>query len=254
MINSFLLSLIVGIFIGGVAGYLGSLMVSKKMGLIAGPLGHLTLPGIALALLYNFDVSLGALPFVILGAILIWFLEMKTDLPEESLTAVIFATGVSLAFLILPAEELETALVGDIVKVSFWGAVVSLLVSLIIFLILRKIYSKIIFSSISEDLAKVEGIDTKKYNFIYLLCIAIIVALGVKIVGGFLTAALVAIPACTSKNLSKNIFQYSYGATIIGSLSATLGILLYKSSGYPAGPLIILVNSFFFVISVFLKP
>ncbi len=254
MINSFLLSLIVGVFIGGTAGYLGSLMVSKKMGLIAGPLGHLTLPGIALALLYGFDVSLGALPFVILGAILIWFLEMKTDLPEESLTAVIFATGVSLAFLILPAEELETALVGDIVKVSFWGAVVSSLVSLIIFLILRKIYSKIIFSSISEDLAKVEGIDTKKYNFIYLLCIAIIVALGVKIVGGFLTAALVAIPACTSKNLSKNIFQYSYGAMIVGSLSATLGILLYKFSGYPAGPLIILVNSFFFVISVFLKP
>jgi len=253
MINSFLLSLIVGVFIGGTAGYLGSLMVSKKMGLIAGPLGHLTLPGIALAILYNFDVSLGALPFVILGAILIWFLEMKTDLPEESLTAVIFATGVSLAFLILPAKELETALVGDIVKVSFWGAVISSLVSLIIFLILRKIYSKIIFSSISEDLAKVEGIDTKKYNFIYLLCIAIIVALGVKIVGGFLTAALVAIPACTSKNLSKNIFQYSYGAMIIGSLSAILGILLYKFSGYPAGPLIILVNSFFFIISVFLR-
>ena len=253
MINSFLLSLIVGVFIGGTAGYLGSLMVSKKMGLIAGPLGHLTLPGIALALLYNFDVSLGALPFVILGAILIWFLEIKTDLPEESLTAVIFATGVSLAFLILPAKELETALVGDIIKVSFWGAVISSLVSLIIFLILKKIYSKIIFSSISEDLAKVEGIDTKKYNFIYLLCIAIIVALGVKIVGGFLTAALVAIPACTSKNLSKNIFQYSYGAMIVGSLSAVLGILLYKFSGYPAGPLIILVNSFFFVISVIFK-
>ena len=26
-----------------------------------------------------------------------------------------------------------------------------------------------------------------------------------------MTAALVAIPACTSKNLSKNIFQYSLG-------------------------------------------
>ena len=66
------LSLICGILIGGTAGYLGTLMLSKRMALVAGPLGHLTLPGIALALIYGFDVSLGAFPFVILGTIFIW--------------------------------------------------------------------------------------------------------------------------------------------------------------------------------------
>lgn len=60
--HSFLLSLISGAFIGGSAGYLGSLMLSRGMALVAGPLGHLTLPGIALALLWSFDVSLGAFP------------------------------------------------------------------------------------------------------------------------------------------------------------------------------------------------
>ena len=48
--DQLLLSLIAGIFIGGTAGYLGTLMLSKRMALVAGPLGHLTLPGIALAL------------------------------------------------------------------------------------------------------------------------------------------------------------------------------------------------------------
>jgi ABC-type Mn2+/Zn2+ transport system permease subunit len=38
--------------------------------LVAGPLRRLTLPGIALALIFNFDVSLGAFPFVILGIFL----------------------------------------------------------------------------------------------------------------------------------------------------------------------------------------
>ncbi len=253
MINHFLFSVITGIFIGGAAGYLGSLMVSKKMGLIAGPLGHLTLPGIALALLYDFDVSLGALPFVAVGAILIWFLEIRTRLPAESLTAVVFATGVAAAFLILPSEELETALIGDITQIGFWGTITSLILSLAIFSILRKIYSKIILSTISEDLAKVEGIDVRKYNFIYLFCIAVIVALGVKMVGGLLTAALVAIPACTARNLSKNLFQYSYGAMLIGSLSCILGIFLYKLTGFQVGPLIILTNSFFFLISMIFK-
>jgi ABC-type Mn2+/Zn2+ transport system permease subunit len=57
MENQLSLSLTAGIFIGGAAGYLGSLMLSKRMALVAGPLGHLTLPGIALALLYDFNVS-----------------------------------------------------------------------------------------------------------------------------------------------------------------------------------------------------
>ncbi|MCD6528273.1 metal ABC transporter permease [bacterium] len=250
MVNQFLLSLITGIFIGGAAGYLGSLMLSKRMALVAGPLGHLTLPGIALALIYGFDVSLGAFPFVILGIILIWLIEMRTKLPMEALTAIIFASGVAIAFLFLPIAQAKTALVGDISQVSFWDALVSILLCLFLFLIIRKIYPKMTLISISEDLAKVEGINIKKYNLIYLVAIAIIVALGVKIVGGLLTAALVAIPAAAAKNLSKNLFQYTFGGAITGSLSCLLGILLFKLTGLPAGPLIILTAAFFFLISL----
>jgi ABC-type Mn2+/Zn2+ transport system permease subunit len=63
----FVLALIMGGSLGGAAGYLGTLMLSQRMALVAGPLGHLTLPGIALAMIVGFDVSLGAFPFVILG-------------------------------------------------------------------------------------------------------------------------------------------------------------------------------------------
>ena len=84
--SSLLLSLTVGTVVGGVAAYLGTLMLSRKMALVAGPLGHLTLPGIALALVYGFDISLGAFPFVILGIVLIWLFEIKTKLPMEALT------------------------------------------------------------------------------------------------------------------------------------------------------------------------
>jgi hypothetical protein len=56
--------------------------------------------------------------------------------------------------------------------------------------------------------------------------IAIIVALGVKMVGGLLTAALVAIPASTSRNLSRNVSHYILGAVLIGSLSSCVGIFI----------------------------
>ncbi|HOM33376.1 MAG TPA: metal ABC transporter permease, partial [Candidatus Paceibacterota bacterium] len=51
----FLYILITGILIGGVAGYLGTLTISKRMALSIDPLGHLALPGVALGLLYGLD-------------------------------------------------------------------------------------------------------------------------------------------------------------------------------------------------------
>jgi zinc transport system permease protein len=248
-----ILSLTTGIFIGGIAGYLGTLMLSKRMALVAGPLGHLTLPGIALALLYDFDVSLGAFPFVILGIILIWLLEIKTKLPMEALTAVVFSSGVAIAFLFLPIEQAETALIGDITKVSLNETLVTTILCFLVFVIIKKVYSQMVLINISEDLAKAEKINVKKYNFLYLGAIAIIVALGVKMVGSLLTAALVAIPVCAAKNLSKSLFQYVSLAVSFGAISAFLGILLFKLSDFPAGPLIIIISALIFLISMIFK-
>jgi len=253
MTSQLMLSLFTGVFIGGVAGYLGTLMVSKRMALVGGALGHLTLPGIALALIYGFDVSLGALPLVILGIVLIWLFEIRTHLSMEALTAVVFASGVAAAFLILPSEKTVTALIGDISQVEPFGAAVSIILATIVFFMIRKIYSKMILSGVSEDLARVQGVNVKKYNFIFLVSIAIIVALGVKIVGGLLTAAILAIPACSSKNVSRNLFQYSYGGLIVGVFSCIVGILLFELTGLPAGPMIILTSAFFFAVSMIFK-
>ncbi len=251
--NQLILSLICGIFIGGTCGYLGNLMLSKRMALVAGPLGHLALPGIALALIYGFDVSLGAFPFVILGIILIWLFEARTKLPMEALVAIVFASGVAISFLFLPIEEAETALIGDITKVSLGETLITALLCILVFILVKKIYSKMLLINISEDLAKAEKIDVKKYNLLYLFSIAILVALGVKMVGGLLTAALVAIPASTSRNLSRNLFQYNFLSIFFGALSAFLGILLFKLTSLPSGPLIILTSTIFFLISLIFK-
>jgi ABC-type Mn2+/Zn2+ transport system permease subunit len=251
--NQFLLSLFSGIFIGGAAGFLGSLMLPKRMSLVAGPLGHLALPGIALALIYGFDISLGAFPFVILGIVLIWLFERKTKLPTEALTAVVFATGVAIAFFFLPIEQAEAALVGDISSVHLEDAIFAIVICMVIFFVVEIIYPKMTLINISEDIAKSQKINVGKYNLVYLLLIALIVSLGVKVVGGLLTAAIVAIPAVTSRNLAKNLVQYKFLALSFGILSSAAGIFISQITALPAGPLIIICSTFLFLISIFLK-
>jgi zinc transport system permease protein len=249
----FILALIMGASLGGAAGYLGTLMVSQRMALVAGPLGHLTLPGIALALILGFDISLGAFPFVILGIVFIWLFEIRTGLPMEAVTAIVFAAGVAITFLFLPEEKVVPALIGDISQITFLPTIIVVILSLTIFFMTKKIYSKMILAGISEDLAKVQGANFKKYNLMYLLGIALTVALGVRIMGGLMTAALVAIPASTARNMSKSLTQYSYGGLILGGLASILGIIGFRVTGFPAGPLIVIVGAFFFLVSLGLK-
>jgi ABC-type Mn2+/Zn2+ transport system permease subunit len=153
----------------------------------------------------------------------------------------------------LPIEQAETALVGDISQVGLKETITSIVLCILVFLVTRRIFSKMILINISEDLAKVEGINIKKYSFLYLGCIAIIVALGVRLVGGLLTAALVAIPAAAAKNLSKNMRTFTILAPSFGIISTILGIFLFKLTSFPAGPLIILVSGIIFIISVIFK-
>ncbi|MCK5539182.1 MAG: metal ABC transporter permease [Bacteroidales bacterium] len=251
MTSQLLYSLIAAISIGGVAGYLGSLMLQKRMSLAAGPLGHLAFPGVALAIIYDFDVSLGAFPFIILGIILIWLLENKTKVPTDTLTAIVFTFGVAISFLFLPIHEAEEALVGNISQVSFWDMIITLVLSSFVFWTIKSIFRKMTIINVSEDLAKVEGINIKKYNFIYLFSIALIVALGVKLVGALLTVALVSIPAATAKNISWSMKSYSGFSFLFGVLASIMGIILFKLTGLPAGILIILTSTAFFLTSMF---
>lgn len=249
----FLLNLAVGGLVGALAGYLGSLMVGRKMGLVGGPLGHLALPGIALALAVGFNFFLGALFSIVLGVVFVWFLEKKTPLPTESLTGIVFASGVALGFLFLPLSEAERVVVGDVTEIGVGDGILTLAVAGLVFFIMARNYSKIVLSAISEELALGKEIEVGKTDLLYLLVIALLTALEVKIVGALLTAALFVIPASSARNVSFSLGFYKKASILFGTVSALGGIFLWKWTLLPAGPLIIVFASCLFLVSLLVK-
>lgn len=168
----------------------------------------------------------------------------------EALTAIVFATGVAAAFLFLPIDKAEAALVGDIGKVGLHDTLASVVLSTTVLIVVKRCYPEIMLISIHEDLAKVEGINVKLYNLVYLSAIAIIVALGVYLVGGPMTAALVAVPAAAAKNVTRTLPRYGLAAGTFGIVSAIIGILLANYSDLPAGSLVILTSGAIFAVTV----
>ena len=251
--ETFLFSLLTGTFVGLSAGYIGSLMVLKKMALVGDALSHVALPGLALGILFNFDPFLGAFAFLFLAAVVTWHLERNSKLSAETIVGVLFVLALAVGILITPEPELLEALFGDITKVGLIDTVLTAVISILAIFTTKIIYKKIILGIISEELAISSGIKVSRINLLYLLLVALIVAVGIKSIGTLLVGVLVIIPAASAKNISSNLFRYSLLSSLFGVISSFFGVLLSSYVELPAGPLVVLFGTSIFVISLFVN-
>ena len=242
--------LIVGVFVGSTAGYLGSIMVSKHMALVGDALSHVALPGLALGILFNFNPFIGAFAFLAATVIVTWYLQKSTTLSVEAIIGVLFVLALAIGILITPQVDLLEALFGDVSKITFTDTIITVLVSVSVILVTKTIYQKLAVSMISKELAIASRIKVERINLIYLFLVAIIVALGIKEVGTLLVGALVIVPAAAAKNISSTLSRYSLISAIFGLVSATSGVMLSSYVNLPAGPLVVIVGAVIFAAGV----
>lgn len=254
MPDTLILSILIGTSVGLSAGYLGSLMVLKKMALVGDALSHVALPGLALGILFNFNPYLGAFAFLFASAVIVWHLGRVTKLSFETIVGAMFTLALAIGILIMrDRTELLEALFGDITQVTILETVVGVVVSAVALFLARMIYKKLVLGMISEDLAISKGIDVSKTNLLYLLLVSLVVAVGLKIVGSLLVGFLVIVPAAAAKNVSADLVKYSVLSAVFGAASTCSGILFSSYLNLEPGPLVVFSGIAIFVATVVAK-
>src|SRR6266508_2249488 len=102
MTDATVYSLVAGISVGFAGGYIGSLMVLKRMALVGDALSHVALPGLALGILFNFNPFFGAFAFLFSAAVLTWYIETTTRLFPEAIIGVLLVSPPAAAPLLTP--------------------------------------------------------------------------------------------------------------------------------------------------------
>lgn len=251
--NPLFLQLLVGILIGLGAGYLGSFMILKRMSLVGDVISHVALPGIAIALIFKINPFFGAFVALFLAVTGIWFLERKTELPSETLVGIFFALSLALGILITPEPELLEALFGDITKIGPADVLITIALTAIMFLVMSRIYRGLTLSIVSKQLAQSMKINVSRTSFLFLLLVAIIVSLGLKVTGVFLMGALVIVPPAAAKNVSVSLASFTRLAALFGGISAFGGILLANYFNLHPGPIVVLTSGVIFLITLLFK-
>lgn len=250
MLDASTLQLIAGAAIGLGAGYIGSLMVLRRMSLVGDALSHVALPGIALALLAGTDPFIGAFIALAMAVFGIWLLGRTTSLPSETLVGIFFTISLAIGILITPKPELLEALFGDISRITLNGMIIILLAVAVSIAVVRRVRPTLMIDMLSRDLALASGFPVARAELFFLLLVALIVALGLRISGTLLTGSLVIIPAAAARNISPSLSQYSLLSAFFGAFSAIIGILTARTFGIPPGPLVILAGGLLFAMTV----
>ena len=239
--------IIIGSLVSAAASYIGSFMVLKRMSLVGDALSHVALPGIALALLIHVSPMIGAFAALFFAVIGIWYLSETSPQYPEALVGVIFTVSLALGVLITPEQDLLEALFGNIDRISFGEGVLAILVSVAVIGATKMLSKQLTLELISSELAKSAGVLTKRNNFLYLILVGSVVALGVKFAGTLLTGALVILPAVSAKNISRGIIQYQLFSILFGVIAAMSGIVIAFLVHISAGPIVILTSGAVFL-------
>ncbi|HYM39017.1 MAG TPA: metal ABC transporter permease [Thermoplasmata archaeon] len=253
MSDSVVYSLVAGLVVGLAAGYVGSLMILKRMALVGDVLSHVALPGIALGLLFHFYPFFGAFVFLFAAVVATWFLERSTRLPLDAVIGVLFVFALAVGILITPTADLLDALFGDIASVGLFDALLAIGISLCILVVGRWIYHAVILSLISEDLAIAKKVKVGRVDFLYLLLVALVVAAGITVVGMLLVGAVVILPAVSAKNVSRSLAHYALLSAVLGMVTAAAGIALAALTNIQPGPLVVVTGTAVFVGTVAIK-
>ena len=240
-----LMALMVGIS----SGAIGAFVILKRMALVGDALSHVALPGIAFALLLRTDPFWGVLAPLVLAAWLIWWLEAKTRVPTDALVGLLFTASLAVGILTIPNTEIIESLFGAFPALAAGALAATLVAALALTVLTFRLGRKFLFLAAAPDLARVDGIG-RRYDFALLLIFALVVALGIKLVGTLLMGALTIIPASIAKNICRTMRGYMVASTLLGGVIATAGVIGAASLRLLPGPTIVLFGATLFLLSL----
>ena len=240
------LYIILAIGMAAAAGVIGPFAIMRRLALASDPISHVALPGLGAALLLQVNPFLGGAFTLLVGAIIIWQLEKRTNLSTDVLIGVIFSLALAIGTLITPSEELIETLLGSYAPITLPEFVIGLLASVLIigFVLYQK--PKFTLAMLSPELAKTSGLNISRLNLYFLLAFVLTILLCLRYLRFLMMGSLIIIPAAVGKNLGRSLNSMIAISTITAILGTVIGLLVASWLNFEPGPTIIIIAAILF--------
>jgi zinc transport system permease protein len=256
VLEPFLLrALLAGLGLAIVAAPLGCFVVWRRMAYYGEAVAQAALIGVALGLALSLDLTASVLIVALAVSGLLLLLGRQQVVPFDSLLGLVahaaLAIGVIAASLVQGQPDLVAFLFGELLAVNTtdlaWiylggGAALAALIA---------VWRPLLSLAVHEDLAAAEGAATERAKLVFIVVLALVVAIAIKIVGALLTIAFLIMPAAAARPLADTPERMAMYAGVIGVVAVCAGLYMSTAFDTPGGPSIVLVLAALFAVSIF---
>ncbi|WP_206454239.1 metal ABC transporter permease [Aurantimonas marina] len=255
----FVRAVVAGIGIALVAGPLGCFVVWRRMAYFGDTMAHSALLGVALSTAFEIDLMLGVFAVAAVVAVALVLLERRGALSTDALLGILshstLALGlVIIAFMTWVRIDLMGFLFGDILAVSRFDLAAIFGGGAIVLAGLAMLWRPLLAATVSTELAEAEGLRPERARFLFMLLMAVVIAIAMKIVGILLITALLIIPAATARRFASTPEMMALLAAFIGAAASTGGLFASLNFDTPSGPSIVVAALALFLVSLLPVP
>ncbi len=246
-------AIIVGVLIALCSSLLGVTLVLKRYSFIGDGLSHVAFGAMAVATVMKLsNNNLLVFPVTLVTAVLLLKAGQKAKIKGDAAIAMLSVGSLAIGYLLMNVFSASANVSGDVCSTLFGSTSILTLsvkdvvycavISVVVIAVFVVFYNRIFAVTFDENFARATGVHANLYNLLIAVIIAVIVVLGMNLVGSMLISAFIIFPALTSMRLVQNFRGVIICSVIISVVCAIIGMLIAIMCGTPVGATIVVTD------------
>jgi len=235
----------------------GTWVVIRGMSFLGDALVHGVVPGIAIALLFDFNVLVGAVAAAAMMLAGINLVHRQTTFSEDTSIGLLFVGMLGLGVILISrtdsyAGSLTAILFGDALGVTSADLVMLGILLTVTLVATIALYRPFLALSFNEQKAQLLGLRPSLAHFALLALITVAIVGSFQTVGTLLVFGLLVGPPATAALLVRRVPAMMLVASFIGVLSVALGLIIsYHADTSGSATMAVVPIAFFFATLIF---
>ena len=252
-------AIIVGILIALCSSLLGVTLVLKRYSFIGDGLSHVAFGAMAIAsVLKMSNINYLTLPVTVLSAVLLLRVGQNTKIKGDAAIAMLSVSSLAIGYMLMNVFSTSANVSGDVCSTLFGSTSILTLdksdvnlciyLSILVIIIFIFFYNRIFAVTFDENFAKATGTKANAYNTLIAVITAVIIVLGMNLVGSLLISALIIFPALSAMRVIRNFRGVIICSAIISVFCAFVGMIISLLYSTPVGSTIVTTDMVVFLI------
>lgn len=251
-------AILAGILASVGCGIMGSYVVVKRIGFLAGGIAHAVLGGMGISYFLGNSPIVGAIIAAIISALLIGWVNLRWRENEDTIIAALWSIGMALGIIFISKTpgynvDLMSYLFGNILMVPKDYLYVMAILDFILVGIVVIFYKHFMVVCFDEEFAKLRGVNVEFFYLLLLCLVALTVVLLIQIVGLILVIALLVLPAAIAQTFAHSLKRIMIYSMLLGAVFSVGGILISYEPDLPSGATIILLAGTSYLLTFFTR-